>query len=728
MPKIKAYQQIEHSDCGITCIRIIARYYGRVVPLSFLRDMCDFGRMGMSLRDIVSCMKKLGFCTAAVRIGEAELKRMPLPAIIYWDQCHYVVLYKIKRDGELFYIADPARGKVRLSKEEFFHHWQMHNSYGLAVVADPTEDFYKLEYPQMDSSNVGLWKLVGMTMRDNHVQFAAIVVLMILAMIADVVSPMLFQQMIDEGIGGLNISLVWLLVLGQFAVFFGSYISSCMTDLLLNKMSLKMGIRMVNDYLLKLVSLPMSFFDSNVVSDLVQKIDDQNRLKTFLLEMPQSLLFAGANLIVFSFLVTYYSPLAFAIFVSCMALSFLWTQLHMSRRKTIDYSYFSYSSENRNNVYELINGMQDVKVNNARQMRVDIWSDVQKKINALSMRSAYLNMSVNGGNSFLARFRDIAITGFCATMVVRGSMSIGEMMTITYLVGRLDMPLNNLVSMLNHMQEATISYNRIMKIMDSKTEGDLEKIAPNLSDSVSLRFEDVSFKYPGSYSPFVINNLSVTIPAGKMTAVVGVSGCGKSTFIKLLLGFYRPQQGVVMVDGINLSTLDSEQWLACCGVVMQNGYIFSGTILENIALSDKHPNMERVREAARLACVDDFFKDLPMGYYTRLGNAGMELSGGQRQRLFIARAIYRNPSLLVLDEATSSLDANNESNIVRNLSAFNAGRTVVVAAHRLSTVRHADNIIFMDKGRVVEQGTHESLVALRGAYYQLVKEQLEMDD
>ncbi len=483
---------------------------------------------------------------------------------------------------------------------------------------------------------------------------------------------------------------------------------------------------MMSEYLGKLIRLPISFFDRKVNSDLIQKLDDQNRIKNFLVSMPETTFFTVINLVVFSVMLVYYSGLVFLVFLAATALSFGWTRLHLRRRKAIDYAYFSYSAENRNNVYELVNGMQEIKVNNAQTTRVAAWNTVQQKINRLSMQSALTNLSINGGNTFFVRMKDILITGICATMVIRGRMTIGEMMTISYIAGRLAGPFSNIIDSVSTVQDAAMSYERIDEIMN-RPQTDTPTIkAPD--EGVDIRFEDVSFKYPGSFSPYVIDGFSAVVPTGKTTAIVGASGCGKTTLVKLMLGFYVPQRGHAYVGQTDMADLDRDDWLRHCGVVMQNGYIFSGSILDNIALADAKPDLERAREAARIACIDDFFDDLPMGYHTKLGVAGIELSGGQKQRLFIARAVYKNPQVLFLDEATSSLDANNEAQIVHRLAEYNKGRTVVVAAHRLSTVRHADNIIYMEKGKIAEMGTHEELVARRGPYFRLVKEQLELGE
>ncbi len=719
MRRIKSFQQLEHSDCGITCIRIVAHYYGKKVPLKMLRELCDVGRMGISLRDIMECTRKLGFRSEAVKIGLEDVERMPLPAILYWEQRHYVVLYRISRGGRLFHIADPARGKVRLGRDDFMRHWQAHDGSGMAIVMDPTDEFYDKER----HSGKGLWLMLRGAVSRNKIVFCTVILLATLGMASDVVTPVLFQRTVDDGINGKDIGLVWLLVLGQFCMFLGNYVSGSVADLLLTKMGLRMGVRMMGEYLQKLIRLPVSFFDRKVSADLIQKLDDQNRLKNFLLNMPETIFFTIVNLVVFSVLLVWYSRTVFLIFLAATLLSFAWTRLHLRRRKSIDYSLFSYSAENRNNVYELVNGMQEIKINNAQQTRVAVWNEVQQKINRLSMQSAYVNLSIGSGNLFFSRIKDIAMTGICATMVIKGNLTIGEMMTISYIAGRLSGAFSNIVSMPGTLQDASMSYERLDEVLNTPEETTAERTAAHV-EGEDLRLENVSFKYPGSYSPFVVKNFSAVIPHGKTTAVVGASGCGKTTLIKLMLGFYAPQGGSVRVGNTDLVQLDSDEWLRHCGVVMQNGYIFSGTILQNIAIADVSPDLEKARDAARVACIDDFFSLLPMGYHTKLGVAGLELSGGQRQRLFIARAVYKNPQVLFLDEATSSLDAGNESSIVENLAHYNQGRTVVVAAHRLSTVRRADNIIFMSRGELVEQGTHDQLVARRGAYYKLVKEQL----
>lgn len=722
MYRVHSYQQLEYSDCGVTCIRIIARYYGKKLSPEQIYSVCDMSRLGISIGDIVQAFKGLGMDSVAVRLSPDEALRMPLPSVLFWDQKHFVVLYKIKRGK--YYIVDPSRGKLKFCQDEFYEHWLCGNDKGIAILADPTDEFESREFEKPKTN----WRLLSVfrnALLKHKKSFAGVVFFSLLTMLGDVAMPLMFQHTVDDGINGKNISLVWLLIIAQLFVFFGNYISGIVVDLILTKLGLKMGINMMNEYLLKLVRMPMIFFARKVNSDLIQKTEDQNRIKNFLVSMPDQFFFTILTLIVFCGMLVYYNALIFIIFFILTVLGLGWTTMFLGRRREIDYAYNAAIAENRNNLYELIHGMPEIKANNAQQVKIDNWNTVQEKVNRLSVKSAFMRIYMNGGNSLLARLKDIAVTGICATLVIKDLMTFGEMMTISYIIGRLSGPFNNILGSVSSIQDACMSYARVEEVLNADQEQNRPANAAVPAGDICI--EGVGFKYPGSGSPYVLQDLNMVIPKGKFTALVGSSGCGKTTLIKLILGMFTPQKGRISIGDTSLSDIDEDAWLRSIGVVMQNGTLFSGTLLSNIALGDGTPDPDRARKAAEVACIDDFIQRLPMGYNTKIGVAGIEISGGQKQRLLIARAIYKNPEILVLDEATSSLDAGNEARIVRNLEKFFKGRTVIVAAHRLSTVKCADNIVLMDAGVVKEQGNHIDLVNRQGQYYKLVKNQLELD-
>lgn len=723
MSRFHAYQQLEYSDCGITCIRMIARFYGKRVPLAWLREQCNVSRLGISLGDILQCMRHMGFHAEAARVNAEEVLRMPLPAILHWNQNHFVVLYGVEKHGQCYCIADPAQGKVRLSRADFLEHWMGDNDCGLCAVMDPTDDFDRMEFPPEPRILLRLTRMVGRFIGLYRRSFLTALALSAATIGADMALPMLLQHTIDEGIGQRDVALVWLLVLGQLAIFVGQFAANGVSDLLLTRIGLRTGIRLVQEYLEKLIALPIAFFDRKVSSDLIQKIEDQNRLRGFLVSLPDLLFFTVISLLVFSGMLIYYNGSIFLLFIALTLLAFGWNQLFLQRRKEIDYASSTCEGESRNMLYELVNGMDEVKVNNAEQLRVDAWRKLQQKLNRLVWKGALNSLRLRSGSAFIDRLKEIGITGICATLVIRGQLTFGEMMTISYIVGRLSQPFSNLVSAVNQVQDAAMSYERLDEVMNAE-KPDSTALHTHCDLPMDLRLEGVWFKYPGNFAPYCLSDVTLHIPEGRTTAIVGESGCGKSTLLKLLLGFYPPERGSIKVGGVPLSDFSEEAWLAQCGAVLQSGQIFSDTILHNIALSDAHPSDEKAQNAAKAACIDEFIAQLPMGYHTMLGSTGLQLSGGQRQRLLIARAVYKQPRLLLLDEATSSLDALNESRIVEHLTRFSEGRTVVIAAHRLSTILHADHIVFMHEGRVVEQGTHEQLLHAKGAYWKLFKEQV----
>ena len=719
--KIVAYQQLEHSDCGIVCIRIIARYWGKHMTLNEIRALADISREGMSIKGMMDTLEKLGFDSAVVKVPGEEVLRMPLPVVLFWRQSHFVVLYKVSSDGKRYFVADPSQGKMIFSDDDIRAHWLGNSNEGIALLCEPSDDFVPGKAQKKGVRELKLSELVRRTLNQHKWAFVSIVFFAFLCLLSDILLPFVFQRTIDEGIATRDINLIWLLVFAQIMIFVGNYFAQNVADWMMTKLGLKVGLDMMNEYLCKLLARPMEFFARKVNSDLIQKAEDQLRIKDFLVGMPNTLFFMCLNIIVFSGLLVYFNLYIFLFFIFCTGISFLWLLAFIRKRKSIDYTYTACIAENRNNLYELINGITEIKVNNAHKIKLSEWNSMQEKINVLAKKNYYVKLWMNSGTTFIFRIREIAIIGICAASVVYGNMTIGVMMTVSYIIGRLSLPFNNMLDVVNQVQDASISLERVEEIMSSSCGVQDDDMQFKIND---ILLKNVSFRYPGSHSPLVLKNIDLLIPVGSTIALVGPSGCGKSTLIKLLLNLFRPIEGSISSGNICFSETNQEIWLRNCGIVMQEGTIFTGNILSNIAMSDESPDLQRARKAASLACLDSFIDNLPMGYYSKIGVSGIELSGGQKQRLLIARAIYRDPALLVLDEATSSLDAINEARIVRNLKDNNQGKTVIIAAHRLSTVAYADMIVYMDGGEIIETGSHEDLMALGGAYSRLIARQL----
>ena len=556
----------------------------------------------------------------------------------------------------------------------------------------------------------------------HKTKFILALLITLVIMAADFAIPLLLKKTIDEGIGLKDVNLIILLLLGQLSIFIGGLVASRSMDLILTKTGLGIHLDMVNTFLERLAKFPLSFFDKKVSSDFVQKISDQSRIKDFLLTFPNSTLIMILTIIVFSTLLFHYSITIFLLFINMSVLEIIWNTFFLNKRKTLDYAYFTNSSENRNHAYELTNGMADLKVNNAESSRIGKWKETQKNINQISMKSAWVNVTQSGGHTIITRIKDLLVTGIGATMVIYGDLTIGALMTLGYITGRLSQPFTTLGTSMSSLQDALLSYQRI----DDVIHDDTELRGNKKFSEASILFKEVSFKYAGAGSPFVIKDFNLMVEKGKITALVGESGCGKSTLIKLMLGFYIPQKGELLLSGQNVSEIDNQDWLNHCGVVMQEAKIFSGTILENISLSEHKPDETKALSLLNVVGLISFINTLPMGIHTKIGVAGIEMSGGQKQRLMIARALYKDPDLLFLDEATSSLDANNEISIVSNINTLGKGKTIVIAAHRLSTVQNADKIVFIKEGRISEVGTHSELVSLKGDYWKLVKNQLQL--
>ncbi len=714
------YHQVEQSDCGITCLRMVARHFGKRIPAKTLRGRADLSRGGISLRGLKDCAEAFGMRGYGVKLTLDNLNAAPLPVIMHWNQNHFAVLWRIEK--ETYHVADPAGGMLRYSEDEFSRHFCGDGERGIALLLAPTDSFYTATYPRESRM-----RKIAETLRDNISRhrraYGVIAALAVVTLVADLLVPLLMRRSIDEGIAGKDISLVWLLVLAQIAIFIGSQMTTSTSGFIVNRLGLRLSLGAVDRYLTKLVSLPMRFFDSRVSADLIQKSYDQETMQQQLLDTPVSLVLTMVNILLFAGMLLWFNPVVFAGFLLLTCGGLLWEGWMLRRRKGVDYDIRVAQARNNNNVYEIVNGIADLKIHNAHHRRVNLWRSMQQKLNRLRQRSDSMRLMQSGGSTLLYQTRDLAVNGLCATLVIEDAMTFGTMITVAFVAGRLSSGFSTVSSYLSAFQQTSISLDRSNDVMDEPA-GERDADAESFDGDISLT--GLSYSYPGSDGRKVIDNLSVTIPRGKTTAIVGPSGCGKSTLMKLLQGLYIPTDGRILAGDTDIASLSEESWGKFCTSVSQSGYIFSDTIARNIALGDENPDMDRVEDAVRMACLDPLTRKLPLGAATLIGPSGMELSGGERQRLMIARAVYRDTPVILLDEATSSLDAETERRIVENLTGFGKGRMMVIAAHRLSTVSRADRILFMDSGRIIEQGTHSSLLSLNGRYASFVSGQLTM--
>lgn len=716
----KCYNQLEHSDCGLTCIRMVARHYGKSIPMQYLKSITDLNRLGMSIKDIVDCCNKIKLDSVAVKITLEQLNIASLPIIVFWQQRHFVVVYKIK-NGK-YYVADPSQGKIVYNEYEFRDYWLPDGSaHGLAILVEPKENFHSMEW--ISSHGYKRFISYALSYLKDYKGFHLIsIAITILIGCADFAIPLLMKNSVDNGIGNQDIHLIIILLLAQLSIMFGGLVGSGFIQLLFTRIGMNMYSKMVKSFLDKLSRLPISFFDRKVSSDLIQKISDHSRIKDFVLSFPIDTLMALFTFCVFSVLLFTYTKFIFVIFILLSLLEIGWNLCFINRRKAIDYGYFIHSSENANHAYELAHGMADLKVNNAERIRINKWKESQDRVNDLKIKATRLDFIQDGGRNILSRIKELTVTGIGSILVIGGDLTLGGLMTLGYITGRLAQPFTSISKNIISFQNALLSHQRVNDIINNS---DHDRGSENFRNS-SIEFINVWFKYPGSGSPYVIKDFSLSVEPGETIALVGESGCGKSTLIKLMLGFYIPQKGKVNLSGVPIDELDNSDWLKHCGVVLQEPRIFTGSVLDNVCMTEIYPDIERVKDSIDKAGLSEFISTLPLGIYTRIGATGIELSGGQKQRLMIARAIYKKPDILFLDEATSSLDANNERNIIQNLLTQNSDKTIIIAAHRLSTVQHADRILFIKNGEVIEEGCHSELISQKGAYWRLVKNQIQL--
>lgn len=710
-------------DCGPTCLRMIAKYYGRSLSLQNLREKCSINNRGVSLLGISEAAEKINFRTMAAQITfDQLLKEAVFPAILHWNQNHFVVVYKVTK--KKIFLADPSHGLIIYSIDEFLKRWKSSdNNEGIVLFLEPMPEFYSEEE---EISKLKLGYLLSYIKPYKKLLFQLLIGL-IIGSLLQLIAPLLTQAIVDKGINNLDLNFIQLILVAQLFLFISRTSVEFIRSWILLHISTRINISLISDFLFKLMKLPISFFDIKLVGDLLQRINDHKRIETFLTSTSLNILFSMTNLMIFGIILIYYNLTIFLVFAIGSILYFIWIFQFMKKRKSLDYKRFNSMSDNQGKLIQLIQGMQEIKINNCEQEKRWEWEKIQAKLFKINIKSLALDQSQQSGGMFISELKNILITYFAAQSVISGEMTLGMMLAVQYIIGQLNSPIEQMILFLHTYQDAKISIERLGEIHemnDEESENDL--IVEDLPEEKSINISDLDFSYTGAGSELVLKNINLQIPQNKITAIVGASGSGKTTLIKLLLGFYKPINGEIKIGNTKLENLRKKLWRENIGVVMQDGFIFSDNIEKNVAVNPQEFSREKLFNSVKTANIQEYIESLPLAYNTKIGAEGQGLSQGQKQRLLIARAVYKNPHYLFFDEATNALDAENERKIVGNLNTYFEGKTVTIVAHRLSTVKNADNIVVLDKGEIVEQGTHNELTKKKGKYYNLVKNQLEL--
>ncbi len=718
--------QMDAKDCGPACLKIVAKYYGKYYSLQYLRDLCGITREGVSFLDISYAAEKIGLRSLSIKADIHDLTdKVLLPCIIHWNNDHFIIVYKTTK--KKIYVSDPAKGLLSYTHEEFLDHWYQYNkNYGMVMILETMANFKQIEANEKTAKYKTFENLLSYFTPYKHA-FGILLFVMLMATGLQAFMPFISKAIIDTGIYTNDMSFVKMMLIGNVVLLLSITLSNILRDWVLLHVSTRVNISLISDYLIKLMKLPITFFENKLMGDILQRAADHERIRNFVLNNSMSMFFAMVTFFVFSIILLVYNPTIFFIFVGGSVLYVIWVLTFLDIRKKLDWEFFELNSKNQSFWVETIENVQEIKINNYEDIKRWSWEALQARIHRLSLKVLKVNNAQRIGAQFINQITNLGVVFFCAIAVIKGEITFGIMISTQFIIGILNGPVAQFVGFIQSAQYAKISFSRVNEIHKLDNEDEINSSVANtleLPSKKKLFIKNLYFKY-SLHSPYVLKNLNFTIPEGKVTAIVGDSGCGKSTLLKLLLRLYLPSSGGISMGNMDISNINMKQWRAKCGCVMQEGKLFNDTIINNIVMSDENIDYEALQHAVEVANINEEIEAMSNGYQTMIGEMGRGLSGGQRQRLLIARALYKKPDYLFLDEATNSLDTINEQKIVRALNNVFKDRTVVIVAHRLSTVRQADQIIVLKSGVMIERGNHDILMEAKGHYYELVKNQYE---
>lgn len=715
--------QMDSQDCGPASLKIIAKYFGKYYSLQYLRDRCGITKEGVSLLDISTGAESIGLRTLAIKCNIDDVVNIvPLPAIVYWKESHFIVVYAT--DKKHVWVSDPAKGRIKYTHEEFRKGWYPKGEdHGVLLAVEPTVDFKDNEAEKEHKRNS--FSSILKYFFPYRKQFGVVFCIMLVVTLLQAMLPFISKAVIDVGIKTSDVNFIYMVLIGNISILFSVMLFNVMRDWILMHITSRVNISLISDYLIKLMKLPVSFFENKLLGDILQRAQDHERIRSFIMNNSLALMFSALTFVIFAVILLVYNSIIFYIFLAGSVCYVSWVLLFLSIRKKLDWEYFELLSKNQSYWVETVSAIQDIKIFNYEKHRRWKWEDIQARLYYVNKRVLTVTNTQNLGAQFIENIKNMSIVFYCAMAVINGDITFGVMISTQFILGMLNGPLIQFINFVISAQYAKISFLRINEIRQLEDEEELLSVGKSciMPEKKDLQLENVNFQYTPN-GPIVLKSLYLHIPEKKVTAIVGSSGCGKSTLLKLLVRLYKPTYGEIKMGGMNVSAINLRQWRSMCGVVIQDGKVFSDTILNNIVLNDEHIDYDRLHEVCRMAQLEDEINSMPKGFDTKVGETGRGLSGGQKQRLLIARALYRNPEFLFLDEATNSLDVINERKIVEALnSAFNQ-RTVIVVAHRLSTIQNADQIIVLHQGHIVEVGNHKMLMEKKGFYYDLVSAQI----